>query len=255
MAESKQRQDRPSNCTRRTLFETAGLAVAGVAVSRALISETSAATADGAGTAKPRAKAPLSFLRADEAIFVTAATARLIPGDAQPPGAREADVTHFYRSGAWGNGERMYTSGPWQAGTPQQDYQLKFTPAELYRTALAAIHRDQEKAGTPFAQMSPEGQDAYLLKLEAGKLDLDGVPSDVFLDLLLQNTIEGYLSDPIYGGNRDMVSWKAIGFPRAFASWYDLADKHGINLDERAPNPISIADGAVHGHRSSMNAR
>jgi hypothetical protein len=28
-----------------------------------------------------------------------------------------------------------------------------------------------------------------------------------------QNVIEGMLSDPAYGGNRDMVGWKWIGFP------------------------------------------
>ncbi len=31
--------------------------------------------------------------------------------------------------------------------------------------------------------------------------------------MLLQNTKEGYFSDPIYGGNKDMGAWKMIGFP------------------------------------------
>jgi len=36
-----------------------------------------------------------------------------------------------------------------------------------------------------------------------------------FFDLLLQTPIEGFFSDPIYGGNRDMIGWKLIGFPGA----------------------------------------
>ena len=37
--------------------------------------------------------------------------------------------------------------------------------------------------------------------------------------MLLQNTVEGYFSDPIYGGNRDLGAWRMIGFPGAR---YDL---------------------------------
>jgi len=29
-------------------------------------------------------------------------------------------------------------------------------------------------------------------------------------------------------------------------SWYDLADKHGINLDSRTSNPISMANAPKH---------
>jgi len=31
--------------------------------------------------------------------------------------------------------------------------------------------------------------------------------------MLWQNTQEGYLADPMYGGNRDFAGWKLIGFP------------------------------------------
>jgi gluconate 2-dehydrogenase gamma chain len=259
VAHDDHRHDKSADLTRRSLLKATGLAMAGAALyAGARTPETPAATAREAGTDNPGTGKPYSFLREDEAVFITAATARLIPGDARSPGAREADVSRFIDqalAGPWGHGDRMYTSGPWHEGTPQQGYQLKFTPAELYRTALTAILRDREQLGAPFAQLSEADQDAYLRKLETGKLDLGGVPSDVFFDMLLQNAIEGYLSDPIYGGNRNMVGWKAIAFPGAFAAWYDLADKHGINLDERAANPISIADAAVHGRHSRMKSR
>jgi hypothetical protein len=111
---------------------------------------------------------------------------RLIPADDQWPGALEAGVPNYIDKqlgGAWGAGERFYRGGPWRAGTPSQGYQLSFTPAELYRTAVAAIN-DELKAGTPFAKMKPEDQDAYLHSLEAGGKDLGGVPSNVFFSTL-----------------------------------------------------------------------
>ena len=50
--------------------------------------------------------------------------------------------------------------------------------------------------------------------LESGEIKLDdGVDSKAFFAMLLQNTKEGYFSDPIYGGNKDMAAWKMIGFP------------------------------------------
>jgi hypothetical protein len=97
-----------------------------------------------------------------------------------------------------GAGERLCRSGPWQPGTPSQGYQLPFTPAELFRTALAAINKSL--AGRPFAMLSPEEQDAYLKGLEAGGKDLGGVRGDVFFEYLWEATLEGYFSDPVYGG-------------------------------------------------------
>ena len=44
--------------------------------------------------------------------------------------------------------------------------------------------------------------DAALTDLESGKAKLDSLPSPVLFETLLANTIEGYFSDPVYGGNR-----------------------------------------------------
>jgi gluconate 2-dehydrogenase gamma chain len=203
----------------------------------------------GRNSGGPINPAPITyiFFDADEAAFVEAAVSRLIPADEQWPGAREAGVSNYMDkqlAGAWGAGERLYRSGPWRQGTPEQGYQLPFTPAELFHTALAAINKKLAKAGTPFAKMSLEDQDAYLKSLEAGGKDLNGVPSDVFFAHLWELTLEGFFSDPVYGGNRDMISWRMIGFPGAYASYYDLVDQHGIRIDRP---PMSLAEDA-HGH-------
>jgi gluconate 2-dehydrogenase gamma chain len=201
----------------------------------------------GAPTASPNAP-PITyiFLNRGEAAFIESAVARLIPADSWP-GALEAGVPNFIDkqlAGAWGTGERLYRSGPWRPGTPSQGYQLPFTPAELFRTALAAINKDLEHAGTPFSTMHSAQQDAYLRRLETGDKDLGGVPSGVFFEHLWQCTLEGFFSDPVYGGNRNMAAWRMIGFPGAYASYYELVDQHGIKVDRA---PTSLAEDA-HGH-------
>ena len=183
------------------------------------------------------------FLNSDEASFVEAAVARLIPEDDQWPGALKAGVPNYIDkqlAGAWGVGERLYRSGPWRPGTPSQGYQLPFTPAELFRTSIDAINKELAQAGTPFSTMGLEQQDAYLDRLETGDEDLGGVPSNVFFEHLWECTIEGFFSDPVYGGNRDMVAWRMIGFPGAYASYYDLVDRHGIKINRA---PMSIGEG------------
>src|ERR1700720_3814418 len=140
---------------------------------------------------------PYLFFNNEELAFIEAAVERLIPKDEQWAGALEAGVPNYIDKqlgGAWGAGERLYRSGPWQAGTPSQGYQLPYTPAELFRTALAAIN--QELSQTPFAQMSPDQQDKYLKSLEGGGKDLGGVPGDVFFAHLWECTLEGFFRDP-----------------------------------------------------------
>ena len=43
------------------------------------------------------------------------------------------------------------------------------------------------------------------------------MPAQEFFNLLLNLTMEGFFSDPIYGGNRGKASWKMIGFPGVIA--------------------------------------
>ena len=66
-----------------------------------------------------------------------------------------------------------------------------------------------------FSDLAAAEQDDLLTQLEAGKVDLDGISSAVFFEMVRENAIEGYLSDPLYGGNRNMAAWKMIGFPGA----------------------------------------
>ena len=64
--------------------------------------------------------------------------------------------------------------------------------------------------------------------LESGDIALDGgVDAKTFFAMLLQNTKEGYFSDPIYGGNKDMAAWKMIGFPGSHYDYKEWVTRHG----------------------------
>src|SRR5262249_29737323 len=144
-------------------------------------------------TDKPRS---FVFFRPDEVEFVSAAVDRFIPPD-EWPGAVDAGVVEYIdqqMAGKWGSAGYMYWHGPFKEGTPSQGYQLPFTPAELFRRAISAINQSFVTQGTSFHQLSPEKQDEYLKMLFANRTTLNGVPSKVFADFLLQHTIEGFFS-------------------------------------------------------------
>jgi gluconate 2-dehydrogenase gamma chain len=231
--------------SRRSFFRMAG------AVAAATAAEVHG-TATGKRPPSATQQATYTFFNPDEARFIEAAVERLIPADETGPGAMDAGVPNYIDKqlgGAWGAGERLYRSGPWRQGEPTQGYQLPFTPAELIRNGMRGVTADINKRGlAPFSKMNPQDQDVYLKALQAGNVDLAGVPSKVFFESLLELAVEGYFSDPVYGGNKDMVAWRMIGFPGAYASYYDLVDQHGI---EYRREPMSLAEnggGRIHIH-------
>src|SRR5690606_25819999 len=81
-----------------------------------------------------------------------------------------------------------------------------------------------------FAGLSEELQDEILTRLDDRELELDGVFAKAFFDLVLENAIEGFFCDPIYGGNRDMVGWKLVGFPGARYDYRSFLDHNGAEI-------------------------
>ena len=183
------------------------------------------------------------FLRPAEVAFLDAAVARLIPADQLGPGAREAGVTYFIDQqlfGGFGTMAKMYRQGPHGEGTPQQGYQSPLTPQEVYRAAIGEIDAGCAKQyGQPFAKLATARQDEVLRALDESKFPLEAVPPRFFFNLLLDNTIEGFFSDPIYGGNRDKIGWKLVGFPGVAAVYTQHVEKHGVPYDAL---PVSIVD-------------
>jgi len=189
----------------------------------------------------PAAYPSLRFFNAAERRCVDAITARLIPTDETGAGAREAGVTDFIDSqlaGFYGRGERWYMQGPFAAGLSTQGYQLEHPPALLYRAAIKSLDAHcQATLGSIYADLSEDQQDAILKRLDEGALELDGVSAKAFFDLVLENAIEGFFCDPIYGGNRDMVGWRLVGFPGAR---YDYRDFLAHNGSAIAIEPVGL---------------
>jgi len=178
------------------------------------------------------------FFSADEAATVEAFVDRLIPADELSPGGKDCGCAVFLDrqlAGPYGRYEGYYMSGPFQHGTKEQGMQSATTPAQSYRTALAALDRAVRGkfGGKPFAELSYEQKDEVIHGLEDGSLKLDATDGQEFFKLILKDTQNGFLADPIYGGNKDIASWKMIGFPGAHYDYRDWIDKH----NERIPLP------------------
>jgi gluconate 2-dehydrogenase gamma chain len=183
----------------------------------------------------PRPVDPLGwyFFTAAEAAMVEAIADRLIPADALSPGGKDCGCAVFIDrqlAGSFGKGDRLYWKGPFLPGLPTQGYQGDMPPAARYRLGLKALN-DYVKAadGKDFVRLAPDRQDAVLKAMEAGTAPLKqaaGFTTRAFFDLVLQNTMEGFFADPLYGGNKGMASWKMLGFPGARYDYRDHIDKY-----------------------------
>jgi len=227
-----------NNVSRRGLLFGAGVIGAAAAVSPkpAATQTPQGQTPQGQTPQRPTYR----FFNPAEAAFIEAATDRLIPPDESWPGAVGAGVPSYIDqelAGPYGQGARLYLAGPWKQGLPTQGYQLPMTPAQLYRRSLQAIGDFSQSRNFNFGAAPPEAQDSFLRDLEANKIPFPGYPSAEFFETLLANTIEGFFSDPLYGGNRDMVGWRMIGFPGAYAAYLNVYTNHGVAFTRE---PMSI---------------
>jgi len=143
--------------------------------------------------AQAASAAPYTSLTAAEAATLEALVARLIPSDANGPGALEAGAAR-YIDGALG------------------DALAAQRPA--YSAGLAALDAyARSRAGGAFAAQPPERQDELIGDLEANRAPGFVPSSSAFFELVLGATLEGTFGDPHYGGNQNFVGWELIGYP------------------------------------------
>lgn len=197
--------------------------------------------------AAPEPVAPGSwrFFTFAESESMEALADRIIPPDPETFGGKEAGCVVFIDrqlAGPYGHREGLYVGGPFHPGTKEQGPQSPQTPAQLYRAGLAALEQycRSERAPQPagFAQLTAAQQDTLLGGLENGSIRFEGVDAQAFFEQLLKDVGQGFFADPLYGGNRDMCSWKMIGFPGARYDYSDWVSRH----NERYPHPpVSIA--------------
>jgi gluconate 2-dehydrogenase gamma chain len=232
---------------RRRFLLGAGTAVAaGLASTASADAQTAAAAAPASGPALAAGAEPeiLLALTATEAAFVSAAVDAFIPADELSPSGTDCGVVTFIDrqlASAWGGGSKMYRSGPFQKGKPEQGYQLALTPKEFFSAGIAEANAWSRKTfGKEFDRLTPAERVSALKTMEEGKAEFVGMGSKPFFDALLAAAIEGFFSDPIYGGNRGKAAWTMLGFPGLPATYAGKVDEYR-NKRYTAP-PQSIAD-------------
>jgi len=188
------------------------------------------------------------FLRPEEVATLDAIVSRLIPADDLSPSGKDAGCTVFIDrqlAGPWGSYDWYYMQGPFaEKPLPQQGIQSPLTPQQQYRKGLAALsaHCREAFGGKTFDQLAAEDQDKLLTAMEKGEVQLPGLTAPqltttMLFNLILQNTMEGFFADPIYGGNKDMVGWKLINFP---GTRYDYRDVLANPGKPYTKPPVSI---------------
>lgn len=230
------------DANRRSFMKALGVAGAAGLVAPNTAAADAAAPATAAPTVAPTVA--YVFFNSVEAAWVEAAVNRMVPADELGPGGVDLGIAAFIDgqlAGAYGQGAKMYLQGPWPTGTPEQGWQMRMTPAACYRAAIPRIDAHcQATLGAVFAALADAKQDAVLAGLESGGIDLVDLAAHQFFKLFRTNVMEGLFSDPIYGGNRNKLGWKLVGFPGVYGNYVDVIDRY----DNRPFNvePAGIAD-------------
>lgn len=220
----------------------------------------------------------LEYFTMQQARVVHDMTARIYPSDDNGPGAPEAGVVYFIDgqlNSAWGHGERWYMQAPfagvnptdpfeddpeepadveqdegevpWGETTPAQTqgWQYPFAPNEAYDLGIWAIeeHVQDEYDEDSYADLDEDQQEEVLEAMEDDDVEpfeeIELEASGFFL-LVRQNTLEGMFSDPMYGGNREMIGWRLKGFPGTPGA---LGSYRGMIEDEEDLEYIELEEG------------
>ena len=211
--------------SRRDLLKNIGLAGAAAAVPASQLAHPSpelAPVADapqqGAAAMTVRREA-VENLTAAEMEALEAICARIIPSDANGPGAKEARAAHYIDRALGGflaPSKAAYTAG------------------------LAALDRySRSSRGGPFVSLSMRDQDSLLIDVETGSATGFTGGSGAFFNMIRTHTLQGTFGDPYYGGNANFVGWDMLGYPGVRTSVSAEDQRLGIKLE---PNHKSAYD-------------
>jgi gluconate 2-dehydrogenase gamma chain len=183
----------------------------------------------------------LIFFNELEAQTVEAVAARIIPGDATDPGAREAGVVAYIDRSLAGFLRDLQT---------------------FYRRALQELDDySRDRHNSPFRELTEGDQDSVLAELDTVSIvetvsreygtdalqdenkEVDESESTLlirFFSIVREHVLQGMFCDPAYGGNRDTVGWKMVGFPGA--QWGYSAEQMKPGFDARQIPVLTLQD-------------
>ncbi len=236
--------------SRRRFMKNTGLVVGGVAggsilgglFGSQLGSEKSSDSSNNKQDSPAPTRTRSFFTRFTDFVVLEQATERIYPENDNGPGAIGLDVPYFIDkqlAGDYGSNRKDYMDAPFTEVPNVDTYQTLMNRGEVFIAGLRKIDSESEdRHGDIFEKIDGEQQDAILQDFEDDKIELEGVSSRTFFNLLLQMTIEGAYADPLYGGNKDMQGWKMKEHPGLRASFIDLVDSEEFQkLD-----PVSLVD-------------
>jgi gluconate 2-dehydrogenase gamma chain len=150
-----------------------------------------------------QSSAPPPFLALDpaDAAEIDAITSQIVPST-DGPGAHEAGVVYFI--------DRALSTF---------DAHLR----DAYRMGIADIQRKRQEMFPASAGVSALSSDQQIQLIHA-------IEATDFFELLRMHTMYGFLGNPSYGGNRDRIGWKLIGFDDRMAyqppfGYYDAQEQ------------------------------
>ena len=217
--------------TRRSLLASAALLLTATGAGARVVTKVLPWRPNEAYPVTPVLPGGYLYFTAQEAAIVDAFVDRLIPTDDLGAGAKDAGVTTFIDrqlTGPYGGHDWLYMQGPFASNPlPSQGLQSPLTPRQQYRQGLKALDEYCAKtfSGRGFVQLKAEEQDKLIAEMEKGDAKFEGFSSRMLFNAIHGNTMEGYFADPIYGGNRDMVGWKLVGFPGTRYDFRDVIEK------------------------------
>jgi gluconate 2-dehydrogenase gamma chain len=230
---------------RRTFLIQVGKAAGAGAIPSAFAANVMAEVP--ATTPMQAAPAPYQSLSPDEASFVEALVNIMCPADEYTPSGVDCGLaTYIDRqlAGPYGKGAGRYQRGPFRSGKPQLGLQLAITPEEFCKAGIAAADAAcRRDLGHGFSQLAAMEAESFIKAVHEDRVKVEDLSLSLwFNEVVYPLFIEACFADPMYGGNRDAVFWKMIGYPGLPATHTLDMTRYRGKPYPGAKTPKSIAD-------------
>ena len=187
----------------------------------------------------------LTFFNDVEARTVEAIAERIIPGGDGDPGATEAGVVYYIDRAVSGFStglQRLYRVGLRELDADcQSRHGASFVAlgAERQDDVVRRFLGPEVPSGEA---IKPAGEDDYDFAGGAERRSPDDAPTvlERFFAVIREHAIEGLFCDPIYGGNRNAVGWRLVGFPGVH--WGYTAEQMKEGFDGRSLPIRTLSD-------------
>lgn len=190
-------------------------------------------------------EARMFFDRYEDFAILQAAVERIYPEDDNGPGAIELGVPFFIDkqlAGSWGTNAKEYMNNPFLVNGDSSNVPRYETPLNRGQIMIEGLRKmdslSNEQFEDGFTNIEGEQQDEILQQFDSGEVELTGASSSQFFSLLRQLTIEGALSDPLHGGNKNMAGWDMVDYPGPRPAFIDIIEEEEfIKMD-----PVGLND-------------